>query len=102
MSSEVTMAEFTRRGWSVVPRFTAPARYAPTSANDLLRSRNSTNSGAETQNWSNPSVGNCEVMNTSRSGCWYGSGFNSTPFTTLKMALFTPMPSASVSTVTTA
>ena len=31
----------------------------------------------------------------------YGSGRSSTPFTTLKIAVFAPMPSASVSTATT-
>jgi hypothetical protein len=41
-------------------------------------------------------------MNTSRSGCGYGSGFSSTPLTTLKIALLAPMPSASVRTVTAA
>ncbi len=35
-------------------------------------------------------------IDTSRSGSWYGNGANSTPLTTLKMALLAPMPSASV------
>ena len=34
----------------LLPRLTAPARYAPTSSKTWLRSRNSTNSGADTQN----------------------------------------------------
>ena len=38
-------------------------------------------------------------MNSSRSGSGYGSGRNSTPLTTLKTAVFAPMPSASVRTV---
>ena len=50
ISSEVTTAELTRRGDSGVPRLTAPDRYAPTFSNDWLRSRNSRNSGADTQN----------------------------------------------------
>ena len=36
-----------------------------------------------------------------RSELGYGSGCSSTPFTTLKIAVVAPMPSASVSTVTT-
>jgi hypothetical protein len=39
-------------------------------------------------------------MPTSRSGSAYGNGLRSTPLTTLKMALFAPIPSASVSTAT--
>ncbi|HYT68786.1 MAG TPA: hypothetical protein VEL51_20345 [Vicinamibacterales bacterium] len=35
---------------------------------------------------------------TSRSDSGYGSGFSSTPLTTLKIALFAPMPSARVTT----
>ena len=37
---------------------------------------------------------------TSRFGSAYGSGFSSTPCTTLKIALFAPIPRASVSTAT--
>src|SRR5467141_2330642 len=37
---------------------------------------------------------------TSRSATGNGNGRNKTPFTTLKMAVFAPMPSASVSTAT--
>src|SRR5207249_9281147 len=37
---------------------------------------------------------------TSRSASGKGNGRNKTPFTTLKMAVFAPMPSASVSTAT--
>ena len=36
----------------------------------------------------------------SRSGSGYASGRSSTPFTTLKMAVFAPMPSASASIAT--
>ena len=39
-------------------------------------------------------------MATRRSGSAYGRGFNSTPLTTLKMALLAPIPRASVSTAT--
>ena len=35
-------------------------------------------------------------MKASRSGCGYGSGLSITPLTTLKIAVFAPMPSASV------
>ena len=41
-------------------------------------------------------------MKRSRSGSGYGSGFSSTPLTTLKIALFAPIPSASVRIVTAA
>ena len=37
---------------------------------------------------------------TRRSACGKGSGLSSTPFTTLKIAAFIPIPSASVSTAT--
>ena len=37
---------------------------------------------------------------TSSSGFGYGSAFSSTPSTTLKMAVFAPMPIASVNTAT--
>ncbi len=49
-----------------------------------------------------PSPGAVCQTPTSRSGSWKGSGFNSTPRTTLKMAVLAPMPSASVSTATEA
>jgi hypothetical protein len=39
---------------------------------------------------------------TSESGSGYASGLISTPLTTLKMAVFAPMPSASVKTATAA
>jgi hypothetical protein len=70
--------------------------------NDWLRSRNSMNSGTETQNWSKPRVGNWLVMKTRRSGSGNGKGFRMTPFTTLKIAVFAPIPKASVRIVTIA
>src|SRR5215208_576205 len=82
------------------PRFDAWMLYAPTSSNARFRSRNSKYSGGEIQNLSYPSVGNWLVMNMSRSGSGYPSGFSTTPFTTLKIALFAPIPSASVSSAT--
>ncbi len=36
----------------------------------------------------------------SRSGCAYGSGFNSSVLVTLKIAVFAPIPIASDSTIT--
>ena len=60
------------------------------------------NSGDDTQNWSNPRLGNWLVMKISRSGSGNGSGFRITPLTTLKIAVFAPMPSARVSIVTIA
>jgi hypothetical protein len=38
--------------------------------------------------------------NTSRSGALYGNGLSNTAFTTLKMAVFAPIPSARVKTAT--
>jgi len=67
-----------------------------------LLSANSTNSGAETQNWSKPSAGNWLVMKTRRSGDGYGRGLRMTPLTTLKIAVLAPIPSASVRIVTAA
>jgi hypothetical protein len=40
------------------------------------------------------------LSTTSRSGAGNGKDFSSTPFTTEKMAVFAPMPSASVTTAT--
>jgi hypothetical protein len=40
------------------------------------------------------------VTRTRRSGSGYGSGLKSTEFTTEKIAVFAPMPSASASTAT--
>jgi len=65
---EVTVARSTRRGRSGAVRLDCPVEYAPTVWNDFCRSTNSRYSGAETQNWSNPSDGNWLEMNTSRSG----------------------------------
>ena len=56
--SSVTDADRTRRGRSAAIRFTSPVVNAPTAANDWVSSRNSKNSGGETQNWSNPMLGN--------------------------------------------
>ena len=42
------------------------------------------------------------MMKIRREGSGYGSGFRMTPLTTLKIAVFAPIPSASVSTVTRA
>ena len=75
---------------------------APTRENERFHSANSKYSGGETQNWSNPSDGKRLVMNISRSGSGYPSGRRITPLTTEKMAVFAPMPSASVRIVTRA
>src|SRR5439155_7684992 len=45
-------------------------------------------------------LGLTEAIRTSRSGSRYGSGRSKTALTTLKIAVFAPMPSASVSTAT--
>src|SRR5437016_6108390 len=45
-------------------------------------------------------LGLTEAIRTSRSGSRYGRGRSSTALTTLKIAVFAPMPSASVSTAT--
>src|SRR2546425_1147383 len=45
-------------------------------------------------------LGLTEAIRTSRSGSRYGRGCNNTALTTLKIAVFAPMPSASVSTAT--
>jgi hypothetical protein len=57
-------------------------------------------SGGETQNCRNPSEGNCVVRYINCSGLGYARGRSSTPFTIEKMAVFAPMPSASVSRAT--
>src|SRR5437667_4638111 len=45
-------------------------------------------------------LGLTEAIRTSRSGSRYGRGCNNTALTTLKIAVFAPTPSASVSTAT--
>ena len=67
-SSSVTDADRTRSGRSAAVMFTSPVVNAPTSANDRLSSRNSKNSGGETQNWSKPMFGNRVVRNISCAG----------------------------------
>ena len=64
----MTDADRTRAGRSPAVRLTSPVVNAPTSANDWLISRNSKNSGGETQNCSNPMVGNRVVKYISCSG----------------------------------
>ena len=46
------------------------------------------------------SRGRCSASDITRSACGYGSGRHSTASTTLKMAVFAPMPSASARTAT--
>src|SRR5262245_58955240 len=53
-------------------------------------------SGGETQNCKNPSDGNCVVRYISCSGLGYASGRRITPLTIEKIAVFAPMPRASV------
>jgi hypothetical protein len=71
---------------------------APISVKDGFRGANRGNSGTR------PSISlNSEVVSKiiiSRLGSGYASGRRSTPFTTLKMAVFAPMPSASASIAT--
>ena len=69
-SSSVTRADRTRSGRSSAVRFASLVVNAPTSANDRLSSRNSKNSGGETQNFSNPMFGNRVVKYIS----WPGFG----------------------------
>src|SRR3954469_18516470 len=59
---------FTRRGRSAALRLAWFVANAPTAENARVRSWNSRNSGGDTQNWSNPILGNWLEMNTSRSG----------------------------------
>jgi hypothetical protein len=59
-----------------------------------LRSRQSTKLGFDTATRVPFSV--CSHSRTMRSGDGYGSGLSSTPWTTVNMAVFAPMPSASV------
>ena len=53
-----TCAAVSREGFPSASMFSAPTVYAPTAEKERLRSRNSRNSGGETQNWSKPMVGN--------------------------------------------
>ena len=82
----------------VISGYSTPTVYAPTDENARVLSRNSTNLGGDTQNCEKFSCGNWLVMKTSRWGSGYGSGLRTAPRTTLKMAVFAPMPRASVTT----
>ncbi len=66
--SSVTAAPRTRTGRSPAIRLSSPVVNAPTEANDWFSSRNSKNSGGETQNWSKPIAGNRLVRNISCCG----------------------------------
>ncbi len=67
--SSVTAAPRTRTGRSPAIRFSSPVVNAPTEAKAWFSSRNSKNSGGETQNWSKPIVGKRLVRNISCCGC---------------------------------
>ena len=99
--SSFTDADRTRSGRSAAVRLTSPVVNAPTAENDRLSSRNSRYSGGDTQNCSNPKAGNRVVRYISCPGFGYPSGRRITPLTMEKMAVFAPMPRASVRIVTT-
>src|SRR5262245_45477864 len=86
----------TRSGRSPAVRFASPVVNAPTAANDRFISRNSMYSGGDTQNCENPNDGNWVVRYINWSGLGYASGRRITPLTIEKMAVFAPMPRASV------
>ena len=67
--SSLTAAPRTRTGRSPAIRFSSPVVNAPTEANDWFSSRNSKNSGGDTQNWSKPMAGKRLVRNISCPGC---------------------------------
>src|SRR6266513_5015913 len=69
-------------------------------SNDALCRCQSSTFNPELRESVTPRLGLTEAIRTSRSGSRYGSGRSNTALTTLKMAVFAPMPSASVSTAT--
>ena len=71
----------------------------PTDANDRVHWRNSRYSGSDTQNSSTP--GYVVVIFMTCSGLGYASGRRITAFSTEKIAVFAPMPRASVMTAIT-
>ena len=64
----MTAAPRTRTGRSPAIRLSSPVVNAPTEAKDWFSSRNSKNSGGDTQNWSKPIAGNRLVRNISCCG----------------------------------
>src|SRR5438034_11846465 len=69
-------------------------------SNDALCRCQSSTFNPELRESVTPRLGLTEAIRTSRSGSRYGSGRSNTALTTLKMAVFATMPSASVSTAT--
>src|SRR6266850_8508666 len=69
-------------------------------SNDFCARSKTARSGAENPIFGKPSFGMPSKSIMSREGCLKGSGRSSTAFTTLKMAVFAPMPRASVRTAT--
>ena len=67
-------------------------------SNTRLRSRQSSRLAGEAVASVQLRSGLVSQSCTRRSGSWKGSGFRRTPYTRLNMAVFAPMPSASVST----
>jgi hypothetical protein len=73
--------------------------YIVKSSSACACSHQATNAGVEAPSTFPPS-GPLQINWTIRLGSGYGSGFNRTAFTTVKMAVLAPMPSASVRTAT--
>ena len=87
------------RSASAVPVMVISAlRTAPTASNEWLWSRQSRKFRYDTVSLGN--CGQCSANSTSLCGSRYGSGRSSTAFTMLNIALFAPIPNASVSTAT--
>src|SRR6185369_13574363 len=90
------MRELMLSAWSVPVRFTDQPRKVDIASKVWLRERHSRKFGYDTQRF--VTSGPDSVIHTMRSGSAYGSGFSSTAWTTLNIAVFTPMPAASVNT----
>src|SRR6185369_14053668 len=86
-------------GLSVPVMFTFQPRNVDIDSKTELRARQSTKFGYETWRFliSEPD----SFIHTMRSGSAYGRGCNSTALMTLNIAVFTPIPTASINTAST-
>jgi hypothetical protein len=95
-----TRAAVTRSGSPWPEMSTCSSRKAPRVLNDLCSRTKMAKSGAEKPTLGYPIPGKPSPSAMSLDGSLNGKGRKSTVFTTLKIAVFAPMPSASVTTAT--
>src|SRR2546426_485673 len=86
-------------GWPLPVRMKPPKPRAASPSNTVVCSRHPPSNGAETEPFCEP-LGPLSKTITNRSVSLNGNGRRRMALTTLKIAVFAPMPSASVSTAT--